>query len=220
MYAPVEAEDSQRLATAIRPEDQASLIEEEAPEHRFEICFELPQMPVDQVFAEARNRYGAICERAGVALPEPLEMTAAGFEVFLEDQRRDSELLDRANDLVAQGHHDLAVIVAQTACEVLVADAMRAVARGHASDELYPWLLQRVGSYTLIDNQTRKLWNALSATSIQQEPWWSEYREHVRRRNQIVHEGQRVDVEAARASLAAARALFEYVEQTVATVGE
>ena len=220
VYAPVEREDVDAFTRASSSEDDdgVEIVEQESPEERFEVAFELPQGPVDEVFAEARRRYALICARAGIEVPDPLELRASGFEVFLQDQRqRDSELLNRADELFEQGHHDLAVIVAQTACEVLVADAMRTLLEGHASDGLFPWLIGRISSYTLVDDATRNLWNKLTQTEIQSQDWWSAYREHVRRRNAIVHAGERVDGDAARSSLDAARELFAFIDATVSS---
>jgi hypothetical protein len=217
VYAPVLREDIQAFTRAVDSgaDDIGSIIEHEAPEERFEVVFELSQGTAEEIFAEARRRYEAICARAGIRVPDPLELHASGFEVFLEHQRRDSELLDRGDELFAQKHYDLAVIVAQTACEVLVADAMRSLLEGQASEDLLGWLMSGVSSYTLIDDSTRKLWNKLTDTEIQTEGWWENYREHVKRRNKIVHAGERVDADAARSSLAAARELFSFIEKTI-----
>jgi HEPN domain-containing protein len=216
VYAPVGRADVDAFTGASSAEDGVEIVEQESPEERFEVAFELPQGPVDEIFTEARRRYALICERAGIEVPDPLELRASGFEVFLEDQRRrDSELLNRADELFEQGHNDLAVIVAQTACEVLVADAMRTLLEGHASDGLFPWLIGRISSYSLVDDATRDLWNKLTQTEIQRQDWWSAYREHVRRRNGIVYAGERVDGDAARSSLDAARELFTFIDATV-----
>ena len=219
VYAPVEREDVDAFTGASSAEDEGvdSIVEHDSPEERFEVAFELPQGPVEEIFAEARRRYARICARAGIEVPDPLELRASGFEVFLEDQLRDSELLNRADELFEQGHYDLAVIVAQTACEVLVADAMRTLLEGHASDGLFPWLIGRISSYTLVDDATRNLWNKLTQTEIQSQDWWNAYREHVRRRNGIVHAGERVDGDAARSSLDAARELFAFIDSTVSS---
>ena len=184
-------------------------------EERFEVVFELQQGTLDEIFAEARRRYERICARANMGVPDPLELSASGFEVFLEGTGRDDELLNRADELVQQGHHDLAVIVGQTACEILVADAMRTLLDGHASEDLFPWVLTRISSYTLVDDPTRNLWNKLTATQIQNENWWTPYREHVQRRNRIVHAGDRVDADAARSSLDAVHNLFGFIDATV-----
>lgn len=217
VYAPVDPEDIEGFTRAgLGADGVESVIEHDSPEHRFEVVFELPQGDPDEVFAEARRRYHEICGRAGIRVPDPLELTASGFEVFFaEQQRRDRELLRRAEELFDQGHHDLAVIVAQTACEIVVADAMRTLLDSHASQELLPWLMSRMTSYSLRDDPTRKLWNQLTGTAIQQESWWSNYVGHVGRRNRIVHEGERVDTDAARSSLDAARELFAFIETTM-----
>jgi HEPN domain-containing protein len=217
VYAPVVREDVDAFTRASSYQDDGveSIVEHESPEERSEVVFELPQAPVDEIFAEARRRYERICARAGIGVPDPLELRVSGFEVFLEDQRRDNELLNRADQLFEQGHYDLAVIVAQTACEVLVADAMRTLVEGHALDDLSPWLIGRFSSYTLVDDATRNLWNKLTETQIQNRDWWSAYREHVRRRNGIVHAGDRVDADAARSSLDAAHELFAFIDATV-----
>lgn len=182
---------------------------------KLEVYFELPAASVDRAFNEARGRYGQIAKAAGFAVPELLDMTISGFEALLLQASRDRQLLDRARELMQRDEHELAVILAQTACEVLIADALRSLLHPHVSDEMRPWLVGQVRSYTLRDDSTRDLWNRLTRSAIHEQDFWAAYKAHVERRNQIVHSGDRVDADAAQLSLDAATRLFAYVEQTV-----
>ncbi len=188
---------------------------EAEPTGELEVYFELPPGNIDRVFNEARGLYARVAEAAGLTVPEPLEMTLSGFEALMVQASRDRQLLDRAQELEDRGEHELAVILAQTACEVLVADALRSLLHAHVSDELRPWLLARVKSFALIDDATRELWNRITGSVIQDQAFWAPYKAHVKRRHRIVHDGDRVDSDGAQSSLEAAAAMFDYVERAI-----
>ena len=220
VYAPVEPDGVERFREAAQDlitAGRVSILEQEAPVVAYEAAFEVEQAAPEVVFAQARKLYADICARAGLSVPDPLELRASGFEVFLPRQREDEVLLTRAAELSHQGHHDLAVIVAQTACEVLVGNAMRLLLPLHPSEALQDWLLDRLKGYSLNDDPTRRLWNRLTSTEIQKEGWWPDYKTHVQRRHDIAHKGAHADKTAAQESLNAVRNLIRFVESRMPT---
>jgi hypothetical protein len=216
--APDAVEAFRQAAGTLIDDGKVSILEQESPEVSFEATFAFPQAAPADLFAQARQLYADLSGVAGVTVPDPLELRASGFEVFLPQRRREEELLARARELHGTGDHDLAVIIAQTACEVLVADAMRPIIASHASEDLRAGVLARVTSYTLVDDPTRRLWNRLTATEIQKEPWWEGYKSHVKRRNRIAHRGDRIDSSAAQLSIEAAQSLFDFIESTLPVI--
>jgi hypothetical protein len=133
------------------------------------VYFELPGGDIDRAFNEARGLYRHVLKSAGLEHPGSIEMSMSGFEILLAQASRDRELLRRAHELFDRGENDLAVIVAQTACEVLIADALRSFVQAHASDELGPWLLGSIRSSTLIDHSTQQLWSSVTGSKIQSQ---------------------------------------------------
>jgi HEPN domain-containing protein len=215
VHAPIVPDARSAFEMAAGEETRVGGVVEDETTGGLEVYFELPPGDVDRVFNEARGLYERIANSAGVPVPDPLEMSMSGFEAMMVQASRDRQLLDRARNLVEHGEHELGVILAQTACEVLVADALRSLLHPHVSDQLRPWLLGRVKSFALVDDPTRDLWNGLTGSAIQEQEFWTAYRMHVKRRHGIVHSGDRVDDEAARSSLDAALALFNYVERVI-----
>jgi hypothetical protein len=110
----------------------------------------------------------------------------------------------------------LAVIVAQTACEVLIREVLRTLVQPHLTDDVFPWALERIGQYTLNDRQTRDLWSRVAGSAIQKQDFWPAYQLHLDRRNRVLHRGEAVGAEEAAASLAAAEALIAFVERATA----
>lgn len=216
VYAPITPDARSAFESAAGDDARVGGIVEEESTGKLEVYFELPPASVDRVFDEARGVYASVMRSAGLDVPEPLEMTMSGFEALLVEASRDRQLLGRARELLASGENELAVVVAQTACELVVADALRSLLVAHVSDELRPWAVARVKAFTLIDDATRELWARVVGSRIQDEAFWAGYRQHVARRNDVVHAGGRVEPGAAEASLTVAESLFDYVEQAVA----
>jgi HEPN domain-containing protein len=215
VHAPIEPEARSAFEDAAGDDQRVGGVVEDETTGDLEVYFELPASDVDRAFNEARGLYRRVVEAAGLAVPEPLELAISGFEALMVQASRDRELLSRAHELMERNEYDLTVIVAQTACEVLVADALRSLLHPHVSDQVRPWLLGRVTSFTLMDDPTRALWNQVTGSTVQDQSFWEPYKTHVKRRHAIVHSGERVDTGAAQSSLDAAVALFDYVEACI-----
>lgn len=136
-----------------------------------------------------------------------------------QPQFRHQARLERAQDLLDRGDWDLALVVAQTAVEVLVAqvisDRLQAIG-DHLEENQLPTLrtnlTRNVKTYSLNDDPTRELWDDLMEDTIKQADVWAEYKDHVKRRHGVVHRGVEVNQAQATASLAAARAMIEHVQ--------
>jgi HEPN domain-containing protein len=136
-----------------------------------------------------------------------------------QPQFRDQTQLERAQDLLDRGDWDLAIVVAQTAVEVLIAQVIsdRLQAIGDYLDEnklptLRTNLTRNVKTYSLNDDPTRELWDDLMEDTIKNADVWTEYKDHVKRRHGVVHNGVEVTRAQATASVAAARAMIEHVQ--------
>lgn len=165
----------------------------------------------DEAFKSAREVYDAVLRSAGVETgPSQPRMIIGGFGTYLVNTRG-RQLLASAEELCDEGQSDLAVIVAQTACEVLISDAFHSLL-GLDDGPIRDFITKRIDGFSLLDKSTRDLWNGLTQTKIADETWWKAYDAHVQRRNRVVHGGEIVDRGSANASVEAASQLFAYVE--------
>jgi hypothetical protein len=133
------------------------------------------------------------------------------FMMFRHPYHRD--LMHQAKGLLHEGKHPLAVVVAQTACEVLTEQMMTALTE-RLDEPLRKWVRgrRRPRNADLYDKRVRTLYTALSGDHIESQPFWPDYKKHVELRHQVVHRGVHVDEADARRSCDAAQKLLEHVE--------
>lgn len=215
VYAPIPPEAIRVFQEAAGEDERVGGVIENEETGEAEVYFELIEGGFERALNEARGLYRRFMEAAGLEVPEDLELTISGFEVFMSMATRDRQLLERARELLAREEFDLSVVLAQTASEVLIADTLRGLLSSHVSDELQVWLLARIRQFSLNDDSTRDLWDRVTGTHISGEDFWEDYKRHVKRRHLIVHEGARASQEDAQASVAAAADLFTYVERMI-----
>jgi hypothetical protein len=117
------------------------------------------------------------------------------------------ELLSLASALVADGRYafryELAVIVAQTACEILVEQTIASRVKG----------LNPQQTFNLHNKKTRKLYKSATADDIEKVHFWPQYGPHAIRRHEAVHRGRRVGPAEAQESLAVATQFVDHVEK-------
>jgi hypothetical protein len=116
-----------------------------------------------------------------------------------------------ALELHKQRRHDLAVIRTQTVNELAVTETLRRLLKDQHPHADPNHLIRR--PVTLRDEQSKALLHMLTGRRIQDEPWWSKYVEHVKRRNAIVHEGLVVTYDDAVASIEASLALRVWLQE-------
>lgn len=137
-------------------------------------------------------------------------MRMSGFEALMTQRSQARERLDHAHRLHESQEHAIAVVVAQTACEVLIREILPTLVHPHVTDELFPWALERIRQYTLNDRQGQDLWFRVAGSAIQEQEFWPAYKLHLDLRNRIVHRGEVATAEQATESLATAEALIDY----------
>jgi hypothetical protein len=122
-------------------------------------------------------------------------------------------LLTIAQGLVDQGHFNIAIMTSHLACEVA---AERAFDAAYAAKNLEP-LGEAVDSlmngHHLGNDKHRKLWNALTGTELEKEPFWSRFKSASEKRNSIVHRGGHANKLEAEAALQAAKDLITHLKQ-------
>ena len=122
------------------------------------------------------------------------------------------QLLREAAEHDAAARHRECVIFAQIAAEVAADDCLTRLIAKVEPPPLRDWLTARIETrVNLAQEPTRQLLNALSATHIEQEPWWQAFKENNRIRNGIAHEGEWVTGAQAEAGLTAVRQMVEHL---------
>jgi hypothetical protein len=70
-----------------------------------------------------------------------------------------------------------------------------------------------MNGHNLGNDKNRKLWNALTRTSLENEPFWSQFQSASKKRNSIVHGGRACQQVEAEAALRASTELITHLKQ-------
>lgn len=149
--------------------------------------FEVEVADAEKLEEQAALAWLGLVRRAG--LPE----RAPAFVGFLPPsyEARYDVLRQDADGLIAEGHYDLAVLRLQTALEVLsklaIAGGLRGAVGRRKGDAL-----MRLTTSAMTDRTTGPLLDSLVGHRPDRTAWWSDYRTHLTRRNQIAHAGKQV----------------------------
>lgn len=108
-----------------------------------------------------------------------------------------------------EGRNDMAVLRAQAACEVYARKVLDDLLERRGGSELAKAVKP---SATLNDRRSQGLFHLLTNEWITDQEWWDAYREHLERRNNIVHAGAVVTSDQAHASLDAADEFRRYLK--------
>lgn len=124
-------------------------------------------------------------------------------------------LLREATTFITQKQYSIAVIIAQTACEVKTERSLATLVRANADPELGEFVNSLNLTYSITSNQTtQKLYQIVtgdeSMKKIKQQPFWEKLKEAVNLRNQIVHRGENCSEEQAKAAVEAAQAYLYF----------
>jgi hypothetical protein len=66
-------------------------------------------------------------------------------------------------------------------------------------------------SYNLANDRVLQIYVAVCDDQIQQEPFWAQFKEHVRRRHRIVHSGQTASQQEAEDSIAVVDDVVQHI---------
>ena len=122
------------------------------------------------------------------------------------------ELLSTARSLLERQEYRAAVVIAQTACEVLTAQVIRHLLNVRQAGDLEEWVADSLPSFSLDNRAVRDLYVTLSGDQIRERSLWPRYTGHVRHRNRVAHRSEAATREQAEDSCAAAAELIEHLE--------
>jgi hypothetical protein len=135
--------------------------------------------------------------------------------ILLQGSPYERVLLDFAKRAAARGEdgdHEVAVVTAQMAVEVMIEQTIGGLLRSRGLEDLDEPLSDLLPSYNIGNERVLRLYDALSGEQIQNEAFWPNFKEHVKRRNQIVHRGMRASRQDAEESIAAVEAVLAHLQ--------
>lgn len=157
------------------------------------------------------------CPKCG-ELGRVFSLEATSLEVCTEIESVDinvtfhwDHLLESAETLHAAGHFSSAIVVAQTACEVVTARAIGKAFDSKRVPELREPVMRLLSSASLRGDKARLLYDALTNDNINQHRFWPRYIEMVRLRNAVAHNGETATQEQSRKLIDAASEFVAHV---------
>jgi hypothetical protein len=123
-------------------------------------------------------------------------------------------LLELACENIKRGELDFAVILSHTACEIATERSISGAFAAKNVQYLEKWATGRLISYNLANDVVRELYSTLTGDeTIQNEPFWENFKTSAKRRNLVVHKGKDIEQAEAEESLEAAIALVGYLKR-------
>lgn len=155
---------------------------------------------------------GADSKRSIIVEVPTAKLTLTCFPPTVRYQQWNN-LLDSARRFYDSGEYGVAVIVAATACEVVVERAMSRAFTAKGVADLEDSVMEFVTSCALSQPRNRNLYVALTGDDIHKKGFWQGYIALVKRRNDTVHTGEKIVQVDALADLEAAELFVGHVER-------
>ncbi len=109
-------------------------------------------------------------------------------------------------------HHQEAVILAQISLELLSERVFNRLLDTVQPTDLQAWLRKPLdNNHNIVQEQNRKLYEALSGNLIGQEAFWSGLQEHNTLRNDIIHRGTSITATDSARSLQVVKQAIDYL---------
>ncbi len=119
---------------------------------------------------------------------------------------------DEAQEMLEQRRHEAAVVAAQVSCEIEIRAAIEDVVDA-PEGSLARMAIEAPNSYSLLDRRARDIFEKVLGISPAFESFWQDYRDHVARRNNVLHNGARITREDAIASVRTAEEIVDWVQR-------
>jgi hypothetical protein len=121
------------------------------------------------------------------------------------------QLLQAAEDMIAQSHYEISVVTSQMACEISVERTLAQFFRNQQLKHLEGPIDDLLPSYNLANEKVRKLYTAVTGDKIQTQFFWIEYKTMVMIRNKAVHAGHRIEKSQAQMVLRVAKSILKHL---------
>jgi len=124
-------------------------------------------------------------------------------------------LINSSKEWIERDEFNVAIVFLQTACEVFTEQVIDAIMQKRS----VAWLKEPIDdlflNYNISNERVRKLYAALTGDRIQDQPFWSDFKQHVELRNKVVHTQYNARKEEADKSLASVSAVVAHLETVV-----
>lgn len=127
-------------------------------------------------------------------------------------------LLETAKRLQREKHHEVAVVASMMACETASERAFTHFFEARGLTEFREPIEGFFASYSLANDRVRKFYIALSGDSIHESPFWARFKESVRVRNAVVHDGARATADEAVAAVTVSTEFVEHISQVMTPI--
>ena len=121
-------------------------------------------------------------------------------------------LLQSARRWIAESEFNVAIIVSQMAREVLTEQIFDTIMQKKNVTWLKEPIDDLLPNYNIGNYKVRKLYVALTEDSIQEQSFWSDFKQHIKLRNDVVHSARRATKEEAERSLTSVSAVVGHLE--------
>jgi hypothetical protein len=153
----------------------------------------------DDARVRAQHMLGELQRRANITVRQ----APVVWVVRLSDDRPSSlRFLAEAEGMIDDEHNEMAVVAAQIHLEVQVRVLVEAAIEASSEGALVV-VLQERRVWSPHDRFVQAILVALFDVTVKNYPGWGDYMAHVSRRGAVVHRGQAIDADSARASLEA-----------------
>jgi len=122
------------------------------------------------------------------------------------------KLLDEARRALNDGHNEMAVVLSQTAAELCTEATISTLLRRRDIEALADPLLDLFSATDICNDRLRKIYETLANDKIEKAKFWLNLRTHHKRRNLIVHRGEKCSPEDARGSVEAVEQFIQHAE--------
>ncbi|MGZ4979856.1 MAG: hypothetical protein ACXWE4_00430 [Methylobacter sp.] len=122
-------------------------------------------------------------------------------------------LLLHAESLINQGIFGVSIVCCHMSCEAVAEQAFAAAFKARGAADIEEAVLDLLNGYNLASERNRRLYVALSADNIQEQPFWPAFKASALRRNAIVHRGAEATEAEAHESLDASTAFIRHMRK-------
>ena len=158
------------------------------------------------------------CPKCGSVVREfvmnaaPGSYTVTAYDADVTYISYSEKLLTAAQDLIEKGEFSISVVVAHMACEISAERSISRALKEKGIDFLEQPVEALLPSYNLANDKVKDLYNAVTGSEIQKQPFWQEFKESATRRNKAVHAGKIATKEEAEDSFKAASSLVAHLK--------
>jgi len=125
------------------------------------------------------------------------------------------QILQTADLYRSKGENEIAVIMAQTACELVTESAFDVLFRAVGVSAKDQEQLRQT-TYNLGNKRTAAVYRLLAKDRVQGQPFWRDFKAHADLRHAIVHKGAKATAHDADRSVSAATDFIAHIEAVIA----